>query len=522
MRISTAQFYESSATSYSKNFSDTSKTNEQITSGIRIQTAADDPVGAARLLLLQQQSALLGQYDANMTSVSNTLLQEESVLATINDALQRASELAIQAGNGGLSDPDRQSISSELKEIEANVFGLLNSRDANGNYMFGGTKTSAPPYVRNGDGTYSYQGDQTQLSLQVSDTLHLATNDSGYSVFEQAINNSRTQSSLQAPPVDDGRVGLSQGLLGSLNTYNASFGAGQPYTLTFTSATQYSITDASGNDVTAETPTNGVFDRNAEGGTTIAFRGVEFEINIALQEGDTDPDVAIAGHEFKLEARPDTLNATRGAGNGSTAQVTGTSISDADAYRSTFPSDGAVIKFTSATDYELYAQPYTANSKPITTGVMTSSTELTVAGVTYQFDTPPGANDQFSVKADTHKTQNVLDTLSQLRAALDAPVTDGATSEKLKNAVGSAIANLASARERVDVTRGSIGARGNSLDIQRQENTSLDLANKSTQSAIGNTDMSTAAITLTLQQAMLEASQLAFARISQLSLFNKL
>lgn len=109
-----------------------------------------------------------------------------------------------------------------------------------------------------------------------------------------------------------------------------------------------------------------------------------------------------------------------------------------------------------------------------------------------------------------------------MRAALDTPVTGVGQANALKDAAASAIANLASAREQVDITRGSIGARGNSLEIQRQENTSLGLANKTTQNAIGNTDMSQAAITLTLQQAMLEASQLAFSRISQLSLFNKL
>lgn len=521
MRISTAQFYETSASSYSKNFSDTAKTSEQVSSGIRIQTAADDPVGAARLLLLQQQSALLGQYDANMTTVNNALLQEESVLSTINDALQRATELTLKAGDGGLSDADRASISAEIKEIEANVFGLLNSRDANGNYLFGGSKTSQPPYVRNSDGTYSYQGDQTQLSLQVSDTLFLATNDSGYSVFDQAINNSRTQTSLQAPLPNDGRVGLSQGLMTSVNTYNSSFAKGQPYTITFTSATQYSIKDANGNDVTSETATNGTFDRNAEGGNMISFRGVDLEINIALKDGD-DPDAVIAGHAFTFGARPDTINASRGAGNASTAQVTGTSISDADDYRSTFPSGGALLKFTSDTDYELYAQPYTADSKPVASGTIGAGNALTVAGVTYQFDGPPKAGDQFGVTANTHKTQNVLDTLAQLRTALDKPVTDGEASIALKQAVDSAISNIASARERMDITRGSIGARGNSLEIQKQENISLDLANKSTQAAIGNTDMSTAAIALTLQQAMLEASQLAFARLSQLSLFNKL
>ncbi|MNJ42983.1 Flagellar hook-associated protein 3 [compost metagenome] len=492
-----------------------------MSSGIRIQTAADDPVGAARLLLLQQQSALLGQYDANMTTVNNALLQEESVLSTINDALQRATELALKAGDGSLSDADRTSIGSEIKEIEANIFGMLNSRDANGNYMFGGSKTDSPPYVRNSDGTYSYHGDQTQLSLQVSDTLNLATNDSGYSIFDMATNNSRTETSLKAPSPDDGRVGLSQGLMTSVNAYNNGFGAGQPYTIKFTSATQYSITDASGKDITSETPTNGAFDRNAEGGNMISLRGVEFEINIALKEGD-DPDAVVAGHEFTLQGKPDTLTASRGAGNSSTAQVTGTAITDGDAYRSTFPSDGAVIKFTSDTEYALFAQPYKADSKPVAIGTIGAGNAVTVAGVTYQFDGPPAAGDQFAVNANTHKTQNVLDTLAQLRVALETPVTDGKASIKLKQAVDSAISNIASAREKIDITRGSIGARGNSLDIQRQENISLDLANKSTQAAIGNTDMSTAAITLTLQQAMLEASQLAFARLSQLSLFNKI
>ncbi|WP_313650753.1 flagellar hook-associated protein 3 [Pseudomonas soli] len=519
MRISTAQFYESSASSYTKNFADLMKSKTQIDSGVRIQTAADDPVGAARLLLLQQQQALLKQYDGNMTTVNNSLLQEESVLSTINDAMQRASDLAIRAGGAGVSDADRVSISSELKEIEANIFGLLNSRDANGDYMFGGTKTSSPPYVRNADGSYSYQGDQTQLSLQVSDTLSLATNDTGFSIFDSAKNRSRTESTLVAPAVDDGKVALSPGLMTSNNTFNSSFTAGQPYKITFTSATQYTVTDALGNDITAETATNGTFDSKTEGSNRIALRGVEFEVTASLKEGD-DANAVFAGREFSVQARPDSLTTVRGAGNPSSAQVTGSSVTDQAAYSSTFPSNGAVIKFTGANTYEFYAQPLTADSKPVASGTFTAPA-LTVAGVTYQVSGAPQAGDQFAINANNHQNQSVLETLSQLRSALDAPPgNDG--NNAIKNAVASAVANLASAREQVDITRGSIGARGNSIDIQRQENTSLTTANKITQDAIGNTDMAEASIMLTLQQAMLEASQLAFSRISQLSLFNKL
>ena len=55
MRISTAQFFETSTAKYQNNFSSVVKTQDQIDSGVRVQTAADDPVGAARLLQLQQQ-----------------------------------------------------------------------------------------------------------------------------------------------------------------------------------------------------------------------------------------------------------------------------------------------------------------------------------------------------------------------------------------------------------------------------------------------------------------------------------
>ena len=74
----------------------------------------------------------------------------------------------------------------------------------------------------------------------------------------------------------------------------------------------------------------------------------------------------------------------------------------------------------------------------------------------------------------------------------------------------------------MDNVRGSIGARENALTVQASANTSISLANTTTMSALANVDMGEAAINLTLQQTMLEASQLAFVKVSQLSLFNKM
>ena len=529
MRISTAQYFETSAAKYQNNFSSIVKTQEQITSGVRIQSAGDDPVGAAQLLMLQQQKAMLGQYSGNMGSIKNSLMNEESVLDSVNIALQRARELALSAGDGSKSDADRKSIAEELGEIEANVLSLLNSKDASGSYMFSGSRTSTPPYVRNGDGTYTYQGDDTQLSLQVSDTLSIATNDTGKSVLESAINSGRTQAILDPSKPNDGTVSVSAGLLKSSATYTNSFASGEPYELKFVDSTHYTITDRTGLDITGQVPGNGTFDAKKEGGSTISLRGVEFDITLRLKAPidplttlPMTPDTEVKDHIFSLGTKPDTFNASRTPSNGTATQITGSGVTNQADYVSGFPNSGVVIKFIDATNYKVYAQPMGPNSKSIAEDVLTASS-ITVAGVQFDFTGAPGPGDQFVVGASSHQTQSALDTLSQLRQTLATPSDGNDLAQiKLKDALNSAVSNLANASEQVLTVRGAIGARLNSVDIQTAENTSLDLSNTSTQAAIGNTDVATASIDLAFQQSLLQASQLAFVKIAQLSLFNKL
>ncbi|VVO04833.1 flagellar hook-associated protein 3 [Pseudomonas fluorescens] len=526
MRISTAQYFEFTANKYAENFSNVVKTQEQVTSGVRLQSAADDPVGAAKLLLLQQQQNMLTQYSGNMSTLKNTLTNEESVLESVDIALQRGRELALQAGGaggGGISDADRKSIAVEIGELEAQVMSLLNSKDSSGQYMFGGSMTSTPPYVRNNDGTYTYQGDETTLSLQVSDTLKLATNDTGKSILENSVNSARTQTALQvtAPAVDDGKVVVSAGLMTSNAAYTKNFATGEPYKIEFISATQYKVLDKDDLEVTSEIPGNGVFDAKKEGASSIELRGVKFEISLNLKDTDI-PDTTVGGRIFVLESKPDSFNPSRTPGNTSTAQLTGASVANKTDYASTFPKGGVVLKFTTAPAYEVYAQPYSADSKSIANGTMIG-TSITAAGVQFDITGVPEDGDQFVIGANSHRSQSALDTLSQLRKALETPSDGDIIAEaRLKDATDAAITNLTNATSQLLNVRGAIGARLGSIDIQSSENISQSLANKTTQSAIADTDISTAAIDLAFQQAMLQASQLAFVKISQLSLFNKL
>ena len=116
MRISSIQAFNNGVSGLGRNYSNLIRTQEQISSGNRILTPADDPVASVRLLQLDQQQAVLGQYKDNLTAAKNSLAQEETTLTSTVNVLQRIRELTVQAGGGALSAADRKSIAKELGE----------------------------------------------------------------------------------------------------------------------------------------------------------------------------------------------------------------------------------------------------------------------------------------------------------------------------------------------------------------------------------------------------------------------
>jgi len=519
VRISTSQFYNTNQANYQRNFANTVKTQQEASDGIRVRSAKDDPVGAARLLQLEQQQNMLEQYSGNITSVRNALGTAESTLNSIGNIMQRVNELAISSGNAGFTDADRKANAAELESLEQQLFTLMNSRDENGKYLFSGSKGDTQPYVRNADGTYTYQGDQTQLKLQVGDMISLAANETGYDAFEQAINTSRSETHLTSPSPDDGRVSLSDGQVTGSATYNDRFRSGEPYSVEFTSSTEFKITDAKGNDVTLEATQGGKFDPNGDN-TMISFRGVDLRLDVDFKAGDeADPDAAIAGHTFSLSSKADEISGTRSPGNPSSTQVTGAKITDPTKYKSAFP-EGAVLKFTSATDFELYASPVSADSKPISKGTLNGTT-ATAMGVEFELSGAPSAGDSFAIKVDTHQTQNILDTIGQLRAALNTPIDgDPVAAQKFKSSLDAAIGNVSSASNQVTSSIASIGGRGQALDVQAETNEALSTENLKTQSSIRESDPAEVMVRLQMQTNMLQASLQAYAKVAGLSLVN--
>lgn len=196
MRISTLQAFNNGVAGLQRNYANVTRTQEQISTGNRILTPADDPVASVRLLQLGQQQNVLNQYAENLTAAKNSLTQEEVSLNSANTILQRVRELAVQAGNGALSSKDRASIAAELQEREDELLGVMNTRNARGEYLFAGFQGKTQPFVRQADGSYAYQGDEGQRKIQIASSLDIPISDNGKKTFVNITDAGR----LQATP----------------------------------------------------------------------------------------------------------------------------------------------------------------------------------------------------------------------------------------------------------------------------------------------------------------------------------
>src|SRR5690625_4390819 len=96
MRVSTSQIYNLAAVSMTKAQAAVNKTSEQMNSGKRVLSPADDPVAATTILRLNQELARAEQFDKNISVAEHALNQEELALDAIANLLTRVKDLSVR------------------------------------------------------------------------------------------------------------------------------------------------------------------------------------------------------------------------------------------------------------------------------------------------------------------------------------------------------------------------------------------------------------------------------------------
>lgn len=183
MRISTQTFFDNGAQRITDAQASLSRTQQQIASGRRILSPSDDPVAAARALVVTQSQALNTQYGTNRGYAKDALTSIDGTLASVTNLIQDVRTTAISAGNGLLNDAERASMATELQGRLDQLIGLANATDGQGNYLFSGFQTATPPFVQTAGGV-QYQGDQGQRQIQVDAARKMTVGVPGQAIFQ--------------------------------------------------------------------------------------------------------------------------------------------------------------------------------------------------------------------------------------------------------------------------------------------------------------------------------------------------
>lgn len=246
MRIASSMLFDAGVSAINKQWTTLLHLQQQVATGRRILTPADDPVGAARALEVTQSRDILTQFATNQQNANSALGLEDAQLAGVNDLFARIKELAVQAGNGTLSASDRRSIAFELRARYDELLGLANAADGQGLYIFSGYMGSTRPFAGtvdflNAGNEIIYDGDDGQRRLQVSATRMLEISDSGRDVFMR-IRNGNGYFVTDYAATNSGTGIIDAGTVTDPAAWEAL--ANKPLTIQFTSATTYDIVDS--------------------------------------------------------------------------------------------------------------------------------------------------------------------------------------------------------------------------------------------------------------------------------------
>ncbi|MFT7387464.1 MAG: flagellar hook-associated protein 3 FlgL [Candidatus Endobugula sp.] len=193
MRISTLHLYNLANNSMADANSAINKTQEQLSTGKRVLSAADDPVAATKIQQLTNNLALVDQYSKNISTAENNLAEEETALKSVTNLVQRIKELAVQAGNtASLSTSEYSALASEVDSRLNELVGLTNTRNANGDYIFSGYKSQSPAFSGDSVSGYQYMGDEGAINIKVDDNTFVKASDSGKGIFVDIPNAENT------------------------------------------------------------------------------------------------------------------------------------------------------------------------------------------------------------------------------------------------------------------------------------------------------------------------------------------
>jgi len=168
---------------------------DQGSSGSKLNVASDDPTAVRPVLATRTQLRHTDRYLMTMGVTHDKMAATDGHLESIENILQRAKELGINAINSALSSTDLNSLADEVSELRSQLLDSANA-SLDGKYIFSGYEENVKPFSANpnydpatydaADSTtwpYIYNGDANQTSLEISPGEYIESTITGNELF---------------------------------------------------------------------------------------------------------------------------------------------------------------------------------------------------------------------------------------------------------------------------------------------------------------------------------------------------
>ncbi|HAD54243.1 MAG TPA: flagellar hook protein [Lachnospiraceae bacterium] len=448
------------------------KSTEKLSSGYKINRAADDAAGLSISEKMRKQIRGLTQASSNAQDGISAVQTAEGALNEVQDMLQRMNELAVKAANGTQSEDDRSYIQNEIDQLTTEIDRVAETTKFNETYLLKGDQDNEKAY------TYTYgtatnkvatvtmpatdSQKGTKLTVAFKDTASGdAQNEVAKLIRDQGL--SVTYTSVASTTANKFDVTASVSLNGTDKYSVAKNGK------------DYDIKDSKGNAIATITVTNtglgNTKDDKIEGSETITAS----EAKAGYSNGETIKYYDKDGNGIPENALGKYFSSTSAGGT-----VTSTPRSDAP-------------QIYDALGNKITAAAADVTGKQDLTGALT---------LTLHVGADATSNNQISVN---------LDAMSAKGLGVNGLKVDGADDTNAKNA----IETIKESIQKVSTQRSALGAVQNRLEHTISNLDNVVENTTSAESQIRDTDMATEMVKYSNNNILAQAGQAMLAQANQ-------
>ena len=444
------------------------KSTEKLSSGYKINRAADDAAGLSISEKMRKQIRGLTQASANAEDGISTVQTAEGALNEVQDMLQRMNELAVKASNGTNSENDRTYIQNEIDQLTTEIDRVAETTKFNETYLLKGDKDAVKGY------SYSYG----------TDTKAGATFATGKNSTVTGSNTGAKITVSAGTPADDKAAALQNDLLKALQKSGAkvTIAAGADGA----SAANVAIT-VEGYDVASD--------------GKVSKDGVDTGIKLTASAGNNNSTGTVAlSDTLTLDSKAVTA-AAKGA-HAAFYDKDGNKISE-NALSNYFTSTtvGNNINTTKLKDKTLY-DAFGNTVTPVAANIQSAQDQVGSLKLSLHVGADATSNNKIELN---------LDAMSAKGLGVNGLRVDGATSTNADNA----IETIKEAIQKVSTQRSALGAVQNRLEHTINNLDNVVENTTSAESAIRDTDMATEMVKYSNNNILSQAGQAMLAQANQ-------